>query len=392
MYKSLLSLIVVFAFLSCKKDNLNQGFNNHDNNLTVIKTDTFTVVTSQLGSDTIITSNRTEVFLGAYHSSETGLIQSNLYFSLTPVTSSFASGLDTKYDSLILEFKINERYGTEPLELELFLTTETVLSSKSYNNLDSLVTGNKITEFTIGLDTLIQIKIPLDFGENWFNSRSIIYANSTNFLAQNPGFVLKPKNNNTLNNTGAMYTISVSSIRTILHYSNLTTNFLALATVSNPSWSFYQIKNNFSGSTIQNNLNNQNLANNNVIIQGLGSSKAQISFPYLIDWYSKSNKIINRAEIIAKTNLPFEANFTPLNSLSIYKQYNTSTSGFESVLNNSNNSYTFNATSIIRDYLTNKDFTIVLGALNPHARSGYSNLIGGNNNTPIQLVLYYTEF
>ena len=159
MYKSLFSLLVVIAFFSCKKDNLNKGFDNHNNNLNVIKTDTFTVVTSQLSSDTIVTSNRTDVFLGAYHSSETGLIQSNLFFSLTPVTSSFVVGLEAKFDSLVLEFRISERYGKEPLEMELFLTTEAVSSSKTYTNLDSLILGNKITDFTIGLDTVIKIKM-----------------------------------------------------------------------------------------------------------------------------------------------------------------------------------------------------------------------------------------
>ena len=392
MYKSLFSLLVVVAFFSCKKDNLNQGFDNHNNNLNVIKTDTFTVVTSQLSTDTIVTSNRTQVFLGAYHSPETGLTQSNLYFSLTPVTSSFVVGLEAKFDSLILEFTIAERYGKEPLEMELFLTTEAVSSSKAYTNLDSLILGNKITDFTIGLDTVIKIKIPTTFAENWFNTRSTIFTSSTDFLAQNPGFVIKAKNANTLNNTGAMYDITLSSIRTTLHYSNLTTNYLALATVSNPSWSFFQTKNNFTGSTIQNNLNTPSLANNNVIVQGLGSSKAQVSFPYLEAWYTKSNKIINRAEIIAKTTPATQANFTPVNSLSIYKQYNASTTGVESVYNSTNNNYIFNATTIVRDYLTNKDFNIVIGVLNPHARSGFSNLIGGNNNTPIQLVVYYTEF
>ena len=66
--------------------------------------------------------------------------------------------------------------------------------------------------------------------------------------------------------------------------------------------------------------------------------------------------------------------------------------GVESVYNSSENNYIFNATTIIRDYLTKKDFNIVIGVLNPHSRFGFSNLIGGNNNTPIQLVVYYTEF
>lgn len=392
MYKLFLSIVVFSVFFSCKKDNFNEGFNNHDNNLNVLKTDTFTVVTSQLSSDTIVTSNRTNVFLGAYHSDETGFIQSNLYFSLSPVTSSFVSGLDPKLDSLVLEFRIAERYGKEPLELELYATTQSVTTSKTYTNLDSLSFGNKITEFTIGLDTVIKIKLPNDYAQNWFNNRTTIFTSSTNFLTQNPGFVLKPKNANTLSNNGAMYNIAATSIRINLHYSNITTNYLAIATVSNPSWSFFQTKNNFTGSSIANNLNNQSLANNNVIVQSLGSASAQINFPFLLSWYAKSNKIINRAEIIAKTQNPTQVNFTPVSSLSLYKQYNASTTGVESIYNSTDNKYIFNATSIVRDYLTNGDFNIVIGVLNPHSRSSFSNILGGNNSTPMQLVIYYTEF
>lgn len=389
MYLKIFPLLFTLTLFSCNKENLNNGFDNHQNNLIVLKADTFTIETFQLTADTFISSNRNENFLGTYHSEEAGVLSSNLYFSLTPVTSSFVSGTETTFDSLIIEFKIKERYGNKTLDFELYTTTSSVLNNQAYSNFDSLILGEKITDFTVNQDSTIRIKVPSVIGENWYANKDDLYTNSTNFLNQNPGFAIIPKKNQSMNNDGSMYIIEVSSIRSSLHYSNLNNNYIALATISNPSWSFYQTNYNYSGSIIDNNLNNPNPISENVIIQGLGSSKAKINLPYLIDWFENSHKIINRAELITTIVENSQVNYTPTNSLSIYKEFSESNTGFEAILNE--NTYNFNATTIIRDYLTNKDFNIILGTLNPHARAGLTNL-NTINTSPIKLIVYYTEF
>jgi len=202
--------MVVFSW-SCEDPNtlaVSKAFSG--NNLQTAYVDTFTVVTSTVQLDSVLTNNSGTVLLGKYLDDRLGLVSSSSYIQLS-YTSTFLppTGPQFTFDSVALILPYNHYYigdTTQSAKINIYRLSEPMLPRKLpvtpeqklsvfanangfYNSSTFDYFPNPITSATVKFlphhDSLY-IPLPDAFGANWFRLAQIdsaqLFANASSFV------------------------------------------------------------------------------------------------------------------------------------------------------------------------------------------------------------------
>lgn len=388
----LFGILIVF-FTACTKDNDQVGLGLQNPTGNYQKSDTIAIEVSNFFDDTLITSGRNTVFLGAYHSNELGLMQSTVYANLRPQTIDFEVGAETLYDSLTLNFDITNLYGEGAATFEVYSLKSAINTNQVYLDTDTLEWDDKLGEITVpnSKTGVVKLKLSDVYGSNIHSKRSSLFSSVTEFTNFLPGIVIVPKNTNNLNNTGVMFHLSLSSISIELHYHNATKNYTARAATPAANASFFNVKRNNDNSELAMVLNDPSLAQNKLYLQGLNGPNIKISFPYLKQWITQNGFTINKANLYLIKTPSANSKFTSVANLSFYNLNTTSSTGFQSIL--IDGEYFFDITGFLKNFL-NEDGPshFQIGVLNPQTRIEQSVVLGpGHPESTFRLELIYSK-
>ncbi len=108
-------MLTIFFFTSCKKKDTSLGVNGIDQNelLNSVQIDTFSIFTSTVFEDSVITSGASIGLLGSYTDPKFGPVQAGFYTQFRLQSANPTFGADIKIDSFVLglEYSSNKFYG-----------------------------------------------------------------------------------------------------------------------------------------------------------------------------------------------------------------------------------------------------------------------------------------
>ncbi|MBS1682864.1 MAG: DUF4270 family protein [Bacteroidetes bacterium] len=210
-----LLMMVVLLIWSCEDPTtlpVSNIFNN--NRLQTAYIDTFSVITSTVQLDTVLTNGSGTMLLGKYHDDRLGDVSSSTYFQLN-YKSTFLPDKQFIFDSAVLilpyshnyvgdttvPLKINVHQLSEPMRVRLLPPTAD-LKLSVYNSTYGFFNSSKqnyypnpivsvTTKLSPHTDSL-NITLPYSFGANWFRLAQFdsaqIFSNSVNFTNYFNGF------------------------------------------------------------------------------------------------------------------------------------------------------------------------------------------------------------
>lgn len=184
-------VVSAFLYLSCEDPvtlSVSKAFGNND--LVTSFVDTFSVVTSTVQLDSILTGNTGVALLGGYSDPTLGSVKSSPYIQFG-YSGSFAPGLQSTYDSIGLVMPFNKQYygdstqqaefsihqitevpvaGTNPptndIKLSIFNRSQGFYSQRNVPY-DPTPLGSYAVKFFPHKDSLY-LKLPVDLGQKWF--------------------------------------------------------------------------------------------------------------------------------------------------------------------------------------------------------------------------------
>tara|TARA_R110002167_G_scaffold360907_1_gene578745 strand:- start:2065 stop:3399 length:1335 start_codon:yes stop_codon:yes gene_type:complete len=114
----LIAAIVITIFLSCSKDlNVSDfvaGDAFTDSKIRVVLIDTFTVATSTMKFDSILTSQSSRMLLGKYTDPVFGTVRCSTFMELLPT--SYTIGTEAEYDSIVFYLGLDKYYYNDTLQ------------------------------------------------------------------------------------------------------------------------------------------------------------------------------------------------------------------------------------------------------------------------------------
>ena len=125
-----LFLMIVTLFFACEDPTtlpVSKVFNG--NKLQTAYIDTFSVVTSTVQLDTVLTNNSGTMLLGRYHDDQLGFVSSSTYFQLG-YTGSFVPDIRSRFDSVLLILPYNHAYTgdtTNAVNINVYQLTQQML-------------------------------------------------------------------------------------------------------------------------------------------------------------------------------------------------------------------------------------------------------------------------
>lgn len=303
----IIGLCSIIALFSCEKDNdenIGAQLTDDPNKISSIVKDDFVITTYSTLEDSVTTSGVQYNLVGGFKSEETGLAKSCLFVSFAPDTLDRIFPESNFYiDRFDLKLNINQVYGTpNNEEFEVYLMQEHLTDDTTYYNFDSIPLGDKIGTFIINSSDTGDFTFSLDSAEasRLMSTDVTTYSNYENFGEIFPGICIKPKTSSLSSNEGAIFKITSESLA--IDFSFKTTNgkdddFDTEIVYNTPSsdFVFSQFVHDFSGSELENLVNDSTVGQNSFILQGMAASFGKIEFPNVEEWYNSdtANYLIN---------------------------------------------------------------------------------------------------
>ncbi|MDX2191532.1 MAG: DUF4270 family protein [Bacteroidota bacterium] len=359
--KSSLSILYcLLLFIACRRgdDELAGSITPRKDVSSTFFTDTFTLSTSTMLFDSIITNGRYRQLVGEYNDPIFGKITSEAYMRILP-TSNFSSfGPNTVLDSIVLQtsYQVNADginryvYGseTDTIRIGVYEITSD-FEVKSYSSKDFLSASNiplctlKIipnpsstiagvpnagfnTKDDLGFNQLLaRARVDNELGQRFIDNVTK-FLNNTDFTGMFKGIALKPlPNNNGI--IGINYPTLLLYYHNYYAYNNLyINNITGIPVARNRTYTFSNISVDRSTSKLNKLSNNydeipSNSINDQCFIQASTGVGAKINFPS-IDAFRKSltsKIIVNRAYLIISPDITQNTNFTHPTYLSAYE-------------------------------------------------------------------------
>ncbi len=327
-------------------------------------------------------------------------------------------GSSPQIDSLILFLKFDEFYGDSsvPQEITVFELNDSLMyDSIYYADFDisemydeGIPLGTK-TYTASENDSVIAVHITNEeFRNKLLLADSASMSSSMNFLEYMKGLYLKAEPLNS--EAGCIYKINLLSAESkmAIFYNNesedsLTYNYI----ISQGAARVNMYNHDYSGTEFYENLNQSDVQDSVVYVQGMGGLKAKVILEDLVSWRDSVPVAINSARLTVKAeNLDDSAADYPIpERLNLY--YFTEEGDFVPVVDffmgssyfggrydEESNSYIFNISSFVQYYISeeiksNELYIVVQeNAINPHRVV----LKGSDNSDPVKLEIKYNRF
>lgn len=337
-------LSALFFAVSCKKKDNFVGANLQGDKLGVNVIDTLSLLAYTTKQDSIKADELSISTLGSYVDPVFGNTSASIYtqLRLSADNVNFAptgTSADIEIDSVVLAFEIFDHYGTlEPQTFEVYKITEDLIKDSTYysnrtfldDGLDLVEVGssvitpdpnNKVFVDGDSLNPQLRIRIDKSFGQQIVDeSGSSNLTNNDNFLQFIKGVYIKT-NNAFASGQGAILSLdllSANSKMTIYYRDTVlddTASFDLLINENNERVN--NIVHDYSGTMVQNQLNDSTLGVNETYIQGVQGVKTQVEIPNLLN-LKDSNIIINKAVLSLPVDYTSGA-YTPNDQLLILR-------------------------------------------------------------------------
>lgn len=368
-------------------------------------TDTFTVRTNTVREDTVNTFSLKKYPLGYSKDPVFGTTEANIALSLMLPNDNQTFGARPVLDSAVLVLKYGDFYGdslqssyrinVHQLQKKLegnarysnrsnFSFNNTVIGSKSVRV--SLKDSVKVTEIIKGKPDIAknrapQVRIPINpsfITNNFFNASSANFVNNSAFSDFIKGLYLTIDKTQSTGSGGILFfdLISDNASALELYYKSengtsadtTMLNFKIAASSAAPVAANFS--NNYTGTSIQTQLNNPNKQFLSTYVQGLAGLRTKVNFPYLTSLKALGNITINKAELVIDAE-GGSAPFTPIRRLMLYRTdiahqrqllpdlSNTdiraiSEGGFGGIYDSVKKRYKFSITSYVQDIIDGK--------------------------------------
>ena len=339
-------LISLFILNSCKRqDGIGLGINsgNQINGSLIVDSN---IVINTVAEDSIVTSALAKTPLGNFDDPVFGNTRSNVAVAISlPGNAAYTVPAGTlTIDSAVLVLRyangfygdsLNTRYTANVYQMQEKVNSQTYYSTKNWSA-SSTVLGTKtftahthdsvtIANIRVGkVDTIQkvgpQVRIPFStkfIYDNLFNANGSQLNSVLLFQNAVKGLYIKLEKAQA-SNVGGIMQLALDSSRIDVFYKavNGATIDTAVASLSFTSHSASITR--VRSATITAALNNQSASQNVVYLQGLGGSRAKLSFPGLSK-YNPDSIVLNRAELVivpvANSGIPF----APLPKLTMYQ-------------------------------------------------------------------------
>ncbi len=308
---------------ACKKksDNIVLPDQIGNDAIEPFSTDTFTLLTSSIREDSILSNLLPYKLLGAMNDPNFGLSKANLYsqFTITSLLQSLNADPNSKVDSVVLTIRLTSAtavYGNlaSIQSLEVHELNQDFPSSANpiYSNLGlsydptAIATYNGSLNFSDSIDIResnnslkiapsIRLKLSTAFANKLFTAPTGTYSNDATFKNFFKGIAIIAKSNPS-SSEGGIIALTPDNIysRIAIYYNDSMQYNLNMA--GSRSFSEYQIVN--QPNAIVNQKTNSNLDYNQVYLQSMTGAKVKITMPYLENLAKDKNIIIHKAELI----------------------------------------------------------------------------------------------
>lgn len=335
------SIVSLFIFVSCISDNFSIGDNLTSTNGRSIIVDTCTVeLSTQLSTDSIVTSGLSRIFTGRYNSSDFGIITSHSYFDFSqPLYSTDEFGseatVSVNFDSISLILKYDDfKYGdtTQVQTLNIYRLSEIIeLDDKSqlYSTSSILCESEpwatrqfiRPNEFYEN-DSILELRLPDEFGLEligMMHARSDTLDTFENFQRYFKGIKLSPGENDNASINSFAVDGSYPMIRLyyrIIGPTSETEKYMDMNVST--STAFSQIETDRSNTSLhsisrKNNSLSSDETENRTYIQGLIGLYTKLTFPYINDMLKIGDFVaVSQAYLYVYPVLGSYSDFTPL--------------------------------------------------------------------------------
>jgi hypothetical protein len=421
-------ILLSFALSNCKKpEDIGLSTLPSDDLLYTNYTDSSTIVSTTIREDTLRSDELSRIVIGSIKDADFGLTNASYFgqilLSSTPnliADSSVAGGWAA--DSLVLSLAYSGSYGDTamPQHIHVYRLTEDMhVDSTYYSNKTFQTDGVDLatqpsyqilpnTVLTVGTDTAAapQLRIRLNDAlrdEIFSRNSQTEFANNDNWLAYFKGIQIMV--DPVASNGGALvyFNPTSASTRMTLYYHEGTESKTYSFTLAGGARTG-QTSHDFTGSSVEQQINDSTLQSDYNYIQSLAGLKTRISFPYLKHFLDSGSILINKAELVIKVTsdtsatMPVPDNILLLakNSADSYEfpidYYERSYGGAYS---STDKTYTFGITRTIQRILdgTITDYGYTLNILGSMIE-GNSAIIGSGKPggaSQMKLRLYYTK-
>ncbi|HEY9082209.1 MAG TPA: DUF4270 domain-containing protein [Vicingaceae bacterium] len=373
LLSALFFLSIALFFYSCKKDGeLVPEFDS--GNANIMKTDTFTIVTSLAKEDSIRTDVSIYNLLGIYNDPVFGPTASSFYTQATLNGLNVDFGVGAVLDSAVLTLAYNNVYGdtNAAISVNVYEITEQMSTSDSYYSNQKLaydVTPITTTTFSPKVaDSVfvafeggnvaphLRINLGNTFGNKIFaESGTSNLANNANFTQFFKGFYLTTTDsvqNTTLSpGQGAIaYFNTNSSLSTLTLYYNDTSKYDFI--INSESAKYNRFDHNYTGTDIEAQLLGGGDSTVSYV-QTMAGVKTKLEVPYIKEIIKDGEVVINKAELIVTIESGTDGTYPTIPMLTLVAIDNNGQSVFLSdffegldffggSLNTTEKTYTFN--------------------------------------------------
>ncbi|GAB4380906.1 MAG: hypothetical protein Kow0075_12440 [Salibacteraceae bacterium] len=419
-------MAALVAFSACNRDTLLGLEAQPEGSLDLVqKADTFTVHAITLPGEPQRSDEALYTYLGMINDPVFGKTAAHISLSLgfNPA-GLLANKSSYRVDSAVLKLQPRTVYGNpeDPVDIEVFELSQRVYSDSSYfHNFNPRTEDDLVAQKSIVANntlmkndtTPVAFRLHLDkeFAEHLFYGLGDLYTDSETFRQFVNGFFIKATGNTAL---GAIYGFSLTSGASSLTLYLSRTDTSALVThqvnypVTSASARINSFDHDYSGSTVEASINEQNPLSDRFYVEGLGGCKGEIRFPSLEKFGKTSPWAIHKAELILSVSDQQPSGYTYADKLYLL---DINTDGTEALtpdfvyselrhggtVNDENRTYTFDITRHIQHALRasweGKAFD---SRLRVHAQVPVLNgtemsrtILNGSDN--IVLKIYYTD-
>ncbi len=329
--------IIIFSLSSCKKEISSTGASALSLKDAVLSgVDTFTLNTSSVLQDSIISSNPAYLLLGSYADPVFGKSTASFYSQvrITSISPNFGSLSTLTVDSVVVGIQVSDYYGDlTPQYAQIYRITEDLSSSKTYYtnssvqtdgvNLvldnDKLVTPKPLGYYFVdnNKDSIwnqIRIRIKPEIGDLLINqsvTSPTTYSSVESFTSWFKGLHINLKNDNLLNKQGSIFSISSSPQLIVYYHQNGVSKKYNYELNSN-GVRFNNVNVNLTNSKVEEGIKSNNVKE---FYAQANNIRASIKIPYLNT--VSSNSVIQSATLILPYDLEDVKSYSPSNEVSV---------------------------------------------------------------------------
>ncbi len=358
MRLAFLTLISSILMMGCTNDpdEIGIGIMPDDERLTVLFSDTTTVLVHSVFADSIKTDKTARVMLGSYTDPVFGVSSVNVATQVTFSTVTVNYGQNPVLDSIVLSLDYMaiptpsgqsiKAYG-DTMTVQTFrvfeIDEDIYFDTAYYSNYDLLLKAEELASKSLSfrpsdsimVDTIktkpqLRIRLSDEFGNNILNAPEDALESADGFRDFMKGLFIKSE---PVASGGAIafFDILASTSRLTIYYHNDEGDRLSYPFFINDQIArFMTFTHDYDqgDAAFVAQLNGDTaLGSEKFYLQSLGGVEAVVSFPYLQDWFNDQTIIINEAKLIF-SNADTESDFAPPSELFFFVLRDDGTIGF----------------------------------------------------------------